>query len=93
MRLWLMAVLLLGCAKARHEVMPCDQDQGYTSRKMHLANVQYLDESRNIDWFELYENLVNRSKNTAPQNCIPLQSRQTIEQMIERSEHDVKELR
>lgn len=93
MRYWVLAVLLIGCAKARHEVMPCDQDLGYASRKMHLANVQYLDENRGIDWFELYENLVNRRNNTAPQNCIPLQNQPTIEQMIERSEHDVKELR
>ena len=91
------AIFLLGaithCNKPVPEVPPCDEDLGYLSQKHHLANVRFLDENRSIDWFELYENLEERRKNTAPQNCIPGSHAPTIEQQIERTEHDLKNLR
>ncbi len=85
--------LLLHCAKPRPEVPPCDEDLGYLSQKHHLANVRFLDENRSIDWFELYENLEERRANTAPQKCIPGSRAPSIEQQIERREHELKELR
>ena len=86
-------LLLMACAKQKPEVMPCDEDLGYQTRKMHLANVQFLDEGRAIDWFELYENLEERRMNNAPQKCIPGVKAATIEQQIERREHELSHLR
>lgn len=84
---------LLNCAKVKPQVPPCDEDLGYLSSKHHLANVQYLDENRSIDWFELYENLEERRTNTAPQKCIPGSHAPTTEQAIEREEHGLRNLR
>lgn len=90
----LLVVMLLGaCAKPKLSVDPCDEDLGYATRKMHLSNVKFLDEDKQVDWFEIYENLEERRKNTAPQNCIPGSHAPTIEQQIERTEHDLKNLR
>ena len=89
------SALYLGanCGKPRLRVDPCDEDLGYATGKMHLANVQFLDEEKQVDWFEIYENLEERRKNAAPQKCIPMQQTRTIEQEIERNEHDLKNLR
>lgn len=81
------------CAKPRPEVPPCDEDLGYLSQKHHLANVRFLDENRSIDWFELYENLEERRANAPAQKCIPATRSPSIEQQIERREHELKELR
>lgn len=83
----------MNCTKPQPEVMPCDEDLGYQSQKHHLANVRFLDENRSIDWFELYENLEERRTNTAPQKCIPGTHTQSVEQQIERREHELKNLR
>jgi len=88
-----LSACLVACAKPRLQIPPCDEDLGYLSQKNHLANVKYLDEDRAIDWFELYDNLDSRKKGQPPQNCIPLRERSSIEQQIERHEHDVKNLR
>lgn len=84
---------VLHCSKPKPEVPPCDEDLGYLSQKHHLANVRFLDENRSIDWFELYENLEERRTNTAPQKCIPGSRAPSIEQQIERREHELKSLR
>ncbi len=89
----LVSFTLIACAKPKLSVDPCDEDLGYATRKMHLSNVKYLDEDKQVDWFELYENLDARRKNTPPQNCIPGSHTPTIEQQIERTEHDLKNLR
>ena len=86
-------MLLGACAKPKLSVDPCDEDLGYATRKMHLSNVKFLNEDKQVDWFEIYENLEERRKNTAPQNCIPRSHAPTIEQQIERTEHDLKNLR
>jgi hypothetical protein len=96
MRITLLAIVatLVACgAKPQLSVAPCDEDLGYTTGKMHLSNVKFLDEERQVDWFEIYENLEERRKNTPPQNCIPGTRTPTIEQQIERNEHDLKNLR
>ena len=90
---FLFLVVVLHCAKPRPEVPPCDEDLGYLSKKHHLANVRFLDENRSIDWFELYENLEERRANTAPQKCIPGTHVPSVEQQIERREHELKNLR
>lgn len=81
------------CNKPVPEVPPCDEDLGYLSPKHHLANVRFLDENRSIDWFELYENLEERRFNTPAQKCIPATRSPSVEQQIERREHELKELR
>lgn len=91
--LTLLFAILGSCSKPQLSVDPCDEDLGYATRKMHLANVKFLEEERQIDWFEIYENLEERRKNTPPQNCIPGARTPTIEQQIERYEHDLKNLR
>lgn len=83
----------LSCAKPKLVVMPCDEDLGYANQKMHLSNVQFLDENRAIDWFELYMNLEERRDNEPAKKCIPIGHRSTIEQEIERTEHSEKHLR
>lgn len=90
----LLVIVLLGaCAKPQLSVDPCDEDLGYATRKMHLSNVKFLDEDKQVDWFEIYENLEERRKNAAPQKCIPGSHAPSIEQQIERTEHDLKNLR
>ncbi len=83
----------VGCAKQKLSVAPCDLDLGYTSNKMHLANVQFLGEDRSHDWFELYQNLESRRINRPAQGCIPQSETSTIEQTIERREHSLRHLR
>lgn len=73
--------------------MPCDQDLGFVSDKMHLANVRFLQEDRSIDWFEIYENLEERRSNTPAHRCIPFSPVTSVEQQIERREHELRSLR
>jgi hypothetical protein len=87
------ALLAVGCAKPKLSVAPCDLDLGYSSNKMHLANVQFLGEDRSHDWFELYQNLEARRSNSPAVGCIPQNVTSTIEQTIERREHSLKHLR
>lgn len=91
--LTLATLTLWACAKPKLSVDPCDEDLGYATRKIHLSNVRFLDEEKAVDWFEIYENLEERRKSAAPQKCIPGERTQTIEQQIERTEHDLKNLR
>ena len=95
MRIALITIILTlaSCSKPKLSVDPCDEDLGYATRKMHLSNVKFLGEEKEVDWFEIYENLEERRKNTAPRNCIPGTNAPTIEQQIERTEHDLKNLR
>lgn len=89
----ILTLLAIGCAKPKLSVQPCDLDLGYSSNKMHLANVQFLGEDRSHDWFELYQNLEARRTNRAAVGCIPQNETATIEQTIERREHSLKHLR
>jgi hypothetical protein len=89
----LISLFFVACAKPKLSVDPCDEDLGYATQKLHLSNVKYLDEDKQVDWFEIYENLEERRKSTPPQKCIPGSTTPTIEQQIERTEHDLKNLR
>jgi len=95
MRIYLLVAVLgfIACSKPKISVPPCDLDLGYLSQKMHLANVEFLDEGRQIDWFELYENLDERRRMVPAPGCIPAAHGHTIEQQIERSEHGIRNLR
>lgn len=81
------------CAKPRPAIMPCDEDLGFSTRKLHLANVDFLNEDRAVDWYEIYENLTLRRTNTPAEKCIPHTRVKTIEQNIDSVEHSIKELR
>jgi hypothetical protein len=84
---------LFGCNKPKLVVEPCDQDLGFANRKMHLSNVRFLQEDSAIDWFEIYMNLDERRKNEPAANCIPLEHKHSIEQEIDRNEHNLSHLR
>ncbi len=89
----LLVACLAACAKPKYSAAPCELDLGYSSGKLHLANVQYLGEDRAIDWFEIYQNLESRRSNRPAPDCIPVGAVLGIEQMIERREHALKNLR
>jgi hypothetical protein len=93
-----LAILLTLCAasscnKPRLTVMPCDADLGYVSPRMHLANVRFLNESRQFDWFELYDNMEDRRSMKPAMNCIPTSAAMTTERVIERQEYSLRNLR
>jgi hypothetical protein len=73
--------------------MPCDADLGYLGTRMHLANVRFLQESRQFDWFELYDNLEDRRSMKPAMNCIPMSATTTTERAIERQEYSLRNLR
>ena len=90
--LWALAALA-ACSKTQPVVMPCDTDLGYLGNKIHLANVQFLWESRQVDWFELYDNIENRRTMKPAPNCIPTRNVVATERLIERQEHSLRHLR
>lgn len=73
--------------------MPCDTDLGHLDRKLHLANVRFLTESRQVDWFELYDNLEDRRSMRPAANCIPAEPAITTEREIARQENARRYLR
>ncbi len=73
--------------------MPCDADLGYLGDKMHLANVRFLQETRQFDWFEVYDNIEDRRSMQPAFNCIPTQPGTSTERAIEREEYSVRHLR
>ncbi|MBV6494181.1 MAG: hypothetical protein LDLANPLL_02207 [Turneriella sp.] len=90
--LWV-ALLLFYCKKATLHIPPCDEDLGYLTRKEHLANTEFLTEHKYTDWFEILDNLDTRRKNVPPYNCIPIDNEKTVEAQINRTEHNLKNLR
>lgn len=85
--------MLSSCTKQGLSVPPCDADLGYLAERMHLANVRFLNESRQVDWFEVYENLEDRRSLKPAANCIPVSPTITTERAIERQEYSVRNLR
>lgn len=73
--------------------MPCDSDLGYLGDKMHLANVRFLQEGRQFDWFEIYDNIEDRRSMQPASNCIPVSTSLTTERAIERQEYSLRHLR
>lgn len=73
--------------------MPCDADLGYLGERVHLANVRFLRESRQFDWFEVYENIEDRRSMRPATDCIPLERAASTERAIERQEYSVRNLR
>lgn len=86
-------VLATACSKERADIMPCDSDLGHLGKKLHLANVRFLTESRQVDWFELYDNLEDRRSMRPAANCIPAGPQITTEREIARQENARRYLR
>lgn len=73
--------------------MPCDSDLGHQGEKLHLANVRFLTETRQTDWFELYDNLEDRRSMRPAANCIPTEPGLNTERAIARQENSRRHLR
>lgn len=84
---------LSSCSKPHLSVLPCDSDLGYLGEKAHFANVRFLQESRQFDWFELYDNIEDRRSLKPASNCIPMTATITTERAIERQEYSLRNLR
>ncbi len=84
---------LCACSRPRLSVAPCDSDLGYLGEKLHLANVRFLKESRQMDWFEIYDNLEYRRSLRPAANCIPVSAPIATERAIEREEYSLRNLR
>lgn len=81
------------CNKPRLSVMPCDADLGYQGEKVHLANIRFLQESKQFDWFELYDNIEDRRSMKPAIDCIPVGTATTTERAIERQEYSLRNFR
>ncbi|HRP70709.1 MAG TPA: hypothetical protein PLY93_14380, partial [Turneriella sp.] len=75
----LLVLTFIACKKPPVVVGPCDEDLGFATKHEHLANVQFLTETKQVDWFEIYDNLTLRHKNIAPKKCIPTEQNKSIE--------------
>ncbi|GAB4443487.1 MAG: hypothetical protein OHK0011_25780 [Turneriella sp.] len=85
--------LLTACNRPRLSVPPCDSDLGYLGVRTHLANLRFLQESRQFDWFEIYDNIEERRSMKPATNCIPTNAATTTERAIERQEYSLRNLR
>jgi len=86
-------ISLVSCSRPKTPIAPCDEDLGYSTRKMHLANIDFLNEERQTDWYQLYDNLGKRRTYTPAAKCIPQSKPPTVEESINSVEHGIKELR